>query len=213
MNKQSQGNCLNLKDSSQINMINNMVNSIGLSLSQKQYLLHLIMIKKVGHHLSVEALTNWCLRMADISVKVIKCLEYTCWANKRGQVKIKRYYSSGTMNNKRIVNNVIIGSTGIQTESYRISLALGEVYEVVTYHDLEAISKSFCDHYFISNMGRISNTRFPQPRYTMDQIIAAAKKVSQINVVTHHTHKDFLFETCHSSRNNRIRMFIYDIIV
>jgi len=191
-------------------IVENIINSLDIDLDKKNRLFHLIQTKGVGRNLSPEALLNWCLRITQVSIKIIKCLEYTCWANKRGQVKTKRYRSSGTLNDKKIVNSVVVRENHIITKSYRVSLALNEIVEVVTYLDLEAISKSFCDHYFISNAGRVTNTRFPQSKYSVQNILTVVQKVSKIQLLTNHTPKDFQFEVCYSDHNNRIRSFFYD---
>jgi hypothetical protein len=191
-------------------VIKSIVKAINLKPEQERRLQYLIQTKGVGRKLSPEALMNWCLKITQVAIKIIKCLEYVCWANKRGQLKIKLYSSSGTLNDKRTVEKVIVNGNSVITKSYRVSLAIHEINEVTTYRDSEVISKSFCEHYFVSNLGRITNTTFPQNKYSVRDIANAVHKVSGIRLLVDYTSKDFFLEPCYHSRNNRIRNFFFD---
>jgi hypothetical protein len=193
-------------------LIDEIVDSIVLNSIQSNHLKHLIKDKGLGRKLSPDALINWCLKLSCIAIKIVKCLEYKCWANKRGQIKIKRFRSAGTLNPKRVVNKVVVHEAEIITKSHRVSLAVGEIYEVVTYHDSEVISKSFCEHYFVSNAGVVSNTRFPQSKYSVDDLIEVVKRKSRIGTIQCYIIKDLISETCYWSKNNKIKVFIYDLV-
>jgi len=152
-------------------------------------------------------LVNWCLRMMRINIKIVKCLEYSCWSTRKKKIKVKSYYSAGTLNRKMTVNKTFTKDGILRVSAHKVSMAVGEIREVITYKDAEVISLIFCEHFFVNNCGCIDNTRFPSPRYTISQIVLAIQEIIPNLTTESLSSKDLLRERIYKSSLNSIYIY------
>lgn len=194
-------------DSLPENHIYNIINQISplnFDNTRLKFLINRRFDKKIEKHI----LINWCLRLMKSDIKVVKCLEYSCWSSRKKKIKTKTYRAAGTLNNTKIVDKEFRNRNGtLMNKTHRVSMAIGEIYEVITYRDAGVIPPTFCEHFFVNNCQCLGNTRFPGPKYNVANIVSAVKEVKPQLECGEYTPKDFFRERIYGSPTNSIFVF------
>jgi hypothetical protein len=136
----------------------------------------LLLLKEKKKNASLEAVVNFLNKRLNKPFKVYKLLEYQCEDNK-GYMKNKWFRSPGTVNKRK----QLVSQQGGVTRCVRASLLVGSISEIVTKKKVTGvISVEFCEHYFVSNLGCITNTSWPTIRNSPERLIAKVQQ--KINV-------------------------------